>query len=194
MDFQLPVTLYDTNTLRISVPYPDNYPNTEFKRRVKGKIAYVECTYDTERNTVFINELYVFTKTVPFSSVLDKTITKGLGKKMLCSALRYLVDHDLITEHAIMTLHAKGGRYTEACKQEVASLSDEELNSFLQDYPGDVRLIQDSDDKKKIYCMIKDNAELVRYYNTYGLEAIHGEKGTDISMSGFVKQALHMSE
>jgi len=191
--FQLPVTLYDTNTLRINVPCPDNYPDTEFKQRIKGigLVAYIECTYDTERNTVFITEWYVFTKTVEVASELDKTITKGLGKKMVYDLLRHVVDHGLITEQATMILHAKGGRYTEECKQMVALLSDEELNSFLQEYPGDSALIHDSDDKKKTYCMINDNAKLVTYYKTYGLEAIHGEKGTDIKMSGSVREVLY---
>jgi hypothetical protein len=148
-------------TLKLTVPIPQNYPDTEFKRKNKN-IASLSLSYNKEKNVVTLDTFYVYTNQIdPSITSTDKRVTKGLGKKMLCYALRELCK---IKKNYVFSLRAIGGKYTDECKEFVSKLDDSFLDKFLRKYSEDlsnhIRYYGREltlEEKRELYCKINDN-------------------------------------
>jgi hypothetical protein len=184
-------------TLKLTVPFPQNYPDTEFKRKNKN-IASLSLSYNKEKNIVELGAFYVYTNQIdPSITSEDKRVTKGLGKKMLCYALRELCEKGKINKNYVFSLIAIGGKYTDECKEFVSKLDDSFLDKFLVNYPEDlsnhIRYYGREltlEEKRELYCKINDNLKLVDYYKRYGLEPVMDGSGLGVTMIGSVEKAL----
>ncbi len=187
----------DGDRLTLQVPFPQNYPDTEFKRKNKS-IAGLSLSVYEKKNIVELCTFYVYTnENDPSITSTDKRITKGLGKKMLCYALTELCEKGKINKNYVFSLRAIGGTYTYECKEFVSKLDDSFLDKFLLKYPEDlsnhIRYYGREltlEEKRELYCKINDNLKLVEYYKKYGLEPVMDGSGLGITMIGTVEKAL----
>lgn len=210
LDFDL--QLYDTNdNIYIKVPYPDNYPKTLFweKNREHEKgLAYLQSNYDKKEDVIYLQRLYVFPSMnsldeSSFATPEERRLVKGLGKRMLCQAIKYLLEKNSITENTTIRLDASGGYCNEdGLKYVMENYSEDEIDDYVNtnftsvvtDHINYYNSPMSLEDKAKLMCIYFDNQKLVRYYQTYGLTPILKEPG-DIdpwgeSMIGTIKGVL----
>ncbi len=186
--------------LRITVPCLDNYPNKEYKRHHLF-IAVLSLNFDKDADKVRLNEFYVYPSNSVYTTSEEKRLVKGLGKKMICHAIRILIVKRSITPDAILTLEASGGEAEEKVTKDIMEkYTETELDKILSEFPDTIRDLEyDSklegrkitfNDKATLYCAYLQNQKLVDYYKTYGLQV---EDDTDMSytkMSGKVSDII----
>ena len=93
--------------LKITVPFPDNYPDTLFKLHNKI-IAELICYYDQSEDDIHIARFFVYTSSSITNDTLpqERLLTKGLGRRMLCEAVRFGIDKNWITSNGTISLEA----------------------------------------------------------------------------------------
>ena len=166
--------------LSIVVPFPPNYPNTAFRRRTDA-IADLLLSYDGQRNTVFLHQFYVHTYHSDIATLAEKRACKGLGKRMLCHAVAWLVARGSITPDASFSLEASGGRCDDAMVRRVMETHTEaEVDDFLAAFPLHVDELEQAypnanapyREKAALKCMYDENQQLIAHYQTYGLRVM----------------------
>jgi len=187
--FPISIKIKKDFTVSVNAYFPHNYPDTNFKK-INGNmsIAYLSSIFDTQKDMFRLYYFVVYSKTPDRKYAKDEELMKGLGKKMLCTILKELIKNKKITRNASITLAAAGGRYTPECKKHASSMSDNEIELFLKQFPKE----NIGEDIRQTYCIIKDNMKLVDYYKQYGLFTTKDKDGygKSVEMNGEVKQVL----
>ena len=201
MKYEYIITITD-NQLEVHVPFPVDYPDTAFRHKRNNKpLAYLRCTFFTGRDIIELHSFYVYAKDRTYRTLddieTDIQLTRGLGKKMLCTALRYLVDSSHISIDAIVELEAIGG--DDDCI-ESTSITEYEVDLFLQDFPNDSRDRMNSVverplslfEKRSLFCEIISNRKLVEYYKKLHFEPIidASYRATMVKMRGTIRNIL----
>jgi hypothetical protein len=198
----------DEETVSLKVPFPDDYPDTEF-RQTSEFIAELLLSYKTKRNTMTLHMFYVHSVHSDYATADEKRAVKGLGKRMLCHVLSMLLARKSITQDTILSLEASGGRFDDdmvSCVMQMFTKA--EVEEFLADFPTTIdNIVEDMGiewkaipwrDKAELKCMYDENQKLVRYYKTYGLHALSVDKSTrDVTyepMHGTVRDILSSCE
>ena len=172
----------DRVLMSIQVPFPENYPQTAF-RQTSETIAELLLSYSTKQNNATLHAFYVHPVGSSDATSAEKRAVKGLGKRMLCSALRRLLTRGSITPSAQLSLEASGGRFDDDMVDRMMQLHTEaDINAFLSNFPISMtNLIDDLRldwmdiplrEKAALRCMYDENQKLVQYYKTYGLQVL----------------------
>jgi len=186
------------NQLEAHVPFPVDYPNTTFRlKRNNRPLAYLRCNFFTSKDKVELHSFYVYSKDNTYRNVdnieTDIKVTRGLGKQLLCTALRYLVDSSKVSINAIVELEAIGG---DGDCIESESITEYEVDLFLQDYPNDKKDKMNAVverpltllEKRTLFCEIISNMKLVEYYKKLHIEPVIDDtyRGTMVKMTGHI--------
>lgn len=194
----------DDVTVSVKVPFPDDYPDTEF-RQTSEYIAELLLSYKTKQSTMTLHTFYVHSVHSDCATAREKRAAKGLGKQMLCNVLSMLLARKSITQDTILSLEASGGRFDDdmvSCMMKM--FTQAELEEFLADFPTTISMIVEDmgiewkaipwREKAELKCMYDENQKLVRYYKTYGLSVLSVDKSTrDVTyepMHGTVRDIL----
>jgi len=195
---------HDTGRISAHVPFPDDYPPTAF-RLTSEAIAELLLSYNTKNNTATLHAFYVHPVSSRDATSAEKRAVKGLGKRMLCHALRVLLSSGSITPATRLSLEASGGRFDdEMVERMMHSHSEDDIDAFLTNFPtSKTNLMEDlrmdwADiplrEKAALRCMYDENQRLVQYYKTYGLRVLPTDKSEhDVSyepMQGTVHDIL----
>jgi hypothetical protein len=162
------------NTLEINVLFPEAYPMTTFRTEKKNPLANLTCFFNTKKDYVFLSTFYVYTR-VYNARDEEKCVTRGLGKAMLCYAMKWLVANKRISSDAIIKLEASGGRCdADEIEAAVQRYTETELDVFLKGFPQnlDVDEPMTKKDKAQLLCDYRANQRLVSYYQTFGLHIV----------------------
>jgi len=98
-DLKIVVKNFDTKDgiLLLHVPYPKNYPNTEFKlNNLKNQIGYLQIDFSEVKDKNYINLDFFFVHSSKSSMIAkyatkeEIELSKGLGKKCYVTLLTYL--------------------------------------------------------------------------------------------------------
>jgi hypothetical protein len=147
--------------IHITIPFPDGYPNTKYKRnRIDDFNYYKGVSDETEpsgfgklemnvegTNDLFLLGFYInttFKNLRNLATIEEKKATKGLGKEMLCFACKIMVDEGYINLNlpCKISLEAGGGECTgeEIDRDEKESLIKKiELDMLLSDIQRDYK-------------------------------------------------------
>jgi hypothetical protein len=172
----------DAGFVSIKVPFPDDYPPTTF-RQTSDAIAELLLSYKTKDDTAILHTFYVHPAGSLDATSAEKRAVKGLGKRMLCHAVRFLLTRGSITLDARLSLEASGGRFDDdMVNRMMHDHTEVELDAFLMDFPTSIaNLVEDLRldwidiplvEKAALRCMYDENQKLVRYYKTYGLQVL----------------------
>jgi len=210
LDLEIKIQKFDTKdgSLEIIIPYPKNYPNTEFKiKNESNVIGILEINFNEVKTEDYISLdfFYVYSSKSnvrsKYATKEEIELSKGLGKKMLCYAINLLIDNKIIdAKTTILKLNAGGGYC--ASEEEVDKIlsvfSIEEIDNWIfenikssyKHYLSSLSLNQ----KAKIICKALDNLKLVKYYEEYGLKPDVVDPSeldlTWIPMSGYINDVL----
>ena len=191
--------------LKITVPFPDNYPDTLFKmNNKKNIIAELICQYDKTDDDIYIARFFVYSSSsiTQDPTKQERMLTKGLGRRMLCEAIHFGIDREWITPNGTISLEALATAIThenlhcssEIMKQMKSSWTIEEIDEYLQPFHDSLQheIIESVDDKISLICKRIQNRKLVAYYETYGLKELHDEHPSfDYTyMSGTIQSVL----
>ena len=143
------------------------------------------------RDPATLYTFYVY----PRSDTLSREY-KGLGKAMLCAAVRYLIEMKKLTPETRIYLTAEPSQPT--IDYGASALSDEELDVILTRYRdalksrGDFRAIQyitvlrgPREGKVALVNAIRQTDRLIAYYGTYGFKAT-AHDGESAELSGTI--------
>jgi len=196
----------EDGSLEIIIPYPKNYPNTEFKRKNETDvIGFLEINFDevTTEGYISLDFFYVYSsKSNEISKYATKEeieLSKGLGKKMLCYAINLLIDNGIIdSKTTIIKLNAGGGYCSsdEEVDKILSIFSLEEIDNWIFENvkPSYKRSNLSLTQKAKMICKALDNLKLVKYYQEYGLQPDVVDPSeldlTWIPMSGYINDVL----
>lgn len=123
---------------------------------------------------------------------------KGLGKRLLCETIGWLINEKLLKPETNIKLEASGGC---ASEEFTSTESEETLNAFLTKYPKAMEdLKKDAnrekreitiEDKARLAEAIRQNHRLIAYYTkTYGFE-VDEDFGECARMSGTIQGILN---
>ena len=209
-DLEIKIKRYDMEEaiLEIVVPYPKNYPMTEFRKHNNANvIAYllINFKYTRIENYIDLEMFFVFSskshKRSKYAIKEEIELTKGLGKKMLCYAINLLIKDKIIDKMTTMIKLTASGGYCQSKEDTDKILSSytlEDMNMWmLQNLNTPIiseMLLYSKEDKARIICEVFDNMKLVKYYEEYGLirDEVPPEK-IDlrwIPMSGYIYNVL----
>jgi len=209
-DLEIKIRSYDTKegVLEIFVPYPDNYPLTEFKKHnTTNVIAYLAIDFNYVKTENYINlDLFVVYsskshRSSKYAIKEEIELTKGLGKKMLCYAINLLIKKKIIDKMSTMIKLTASGGYCQI-KEDIEKIlfmyTLEDMNRWIfQNIKTPIisdMLLYSKEDKARIMCEVVDNIKLVKYYEEYGLirDEVDPEK-LDlrwIPMTGYIYNVL----
>lgn len=209
-DLEIVINNFDIEEgiLTLYVPYPENYPNTDFKlNNDKKRIAYLQMDFsDVEtKGYISLDFFYVYSsksnQRSKYATKEEMNLTKGLGKKILCSAINLLIDNKIVdTKTTMIKLNAAGGYCAseEDVNYILRTFSEEKMNEYINIYINShnkIKLLNSSPkEKAMIICKAQDNIKLMKYYQEYGLnpDIIEKEKIdlTYIPMTGYIYNVL----
>jgi hypothetical protein len=184
-DLEIKIRSYNTEegVLEIFVPYPENYPLTEFKKHnTINIIAYlaINFKYVKTDNYIDLEMFFVYSskshRRSKYATKEEIELTKGLGKKMLCYAINLLIKDKIIDKMSTMIKLAASGGYCQSKEDTDKILSQytiEDMNIWIfknikTPIISDM-LLYSKEDKARIICEVFDNMKLVKYYEEYGL-------------------------
>jgi hypothetical protein len=193
-DHEMHLTVSESpGRMTIVVPFPSGYPETPF-RMVARHIARLWLTWSTEGVSpgVMLHGLYVHThpSTIQGASATreERQATRGLGKRMLCLAIRTLTTEQKLSLETPLRLEACGGKCDESKTSAVLRCTSErELDAFLKRFPtslaefeGRVGRKATLEEKAEMKCGYDKRHALVKYYGQYGfVEEPLGPDGED---------------
>ena len=165
--------------LTIVVPFPAGYPETPF-RAVARHIARLYLSWSTGAPGVMLHGLYVYThpSTVQGASASpeERHATRGLGKRMMCLAIRTLTEEKSLRLETPLRLEACGGKCDDRKTRAVLrDTSERELDAFLARFPASLAEFERHvgrkatlEEKAELKCEYDENQRLVSYYRRYG--------------------------
>lgn len=165
-------------SLFITVPYPANYPLTEFKaKNVNRLFGELSCTFSKENNEMFLHAFYVYTHpSFDFgASPAERSLTKDLGRRMLCRAVQHAIEKEKITREGTIRLEASAsfGVCDVDMVADINRMSETDMDRFLANFPQSMKHTKKGikkEDKVRMICEYRVNQNLVSYYKTYGLK------------------------
>lgn len=193
-DHELHLTVSESpGRITIVVPFPSGYPETPL-RKVARHIARLWLTWSTKGVSpgVMLHGLYVYThpSTIQGASATpeERQATRGLGKRMLCLAIRTLTTEQKLSLETPLRLEACGGKCDESKMRAVLiCTSERELDAFLQNFPASLAEFEGRvgrkatlEEKAEMKCGYDKRHALVKYYGQYGfIEEALGPDGEE---------------
>lgn len=135
LDINLDISELSTQkkfTLELKVVLPSNYPDTEYKK-YQSRVAYLSTHYNITKKNLSVDLFYVYNNKEEYKKLikvgLETFNTKGLGKYMLCRAIRYLLQKSWFDRNSTITLIAAGNE----CFHKIDTY--DECMDIFKDYP-----------------------------------------------------------
>lgn len=179
----------EENTLTMEIKLPPNYPDTALSKHLqkqKEPLASLDLSIEEidDHHVLFLDMFFVNTYDTALTEEESKG-TRGLGKIMLCEAVRQLIKYDegkLLPEFDKIEIHleAMAGLCKPTDREALLarSLKPEKYKSL-----NDRQLDQ--------VCAIEKAKRLCRYYTeTYGFQTSDITNPLSIYMKGFVRDLL----
>jgi hypothetical protein len=175
-DHELILTL-SPGELKVLVPFPDTYPKTRL-RSTAPALAELLLTWNT--SGVMLHSFYVYTHPSTLhgeaASPNERIATVGLGRRMMCLAVRVLLSTENLSPETPFRLEASGGKCDHLKIRAVLLRHDEhELDSFLKRHQAALDAFADDygrlptlEEKATMKCEYDENQRLVAYYKRYG--------------------------
>lgn len=165
----------------LNIPFPSNYPNTEFRKK-NVYIAYIDAVIDIINKNLYIDSFYVNSNKTNNIYEEEKKLCKGLGKKMLCYLISYILEKKYLTENDNVRLLVVNPHFCDEKKLEkYKNMSEEEVNNFFIKFPNAINKYIETfienknnynitfEDKIKIICRyVEGQKNLIKYYEKYG--------------------------
>lgn len=194
------------------VPFPPNYPITPFyEYQINNEspfLARIAFSFRDKINvynkkvnvkdTMTINSFYVYThpSLTSLASLEEKELTKGLGRKLLCIAVKYAIVKGKVSNKGSIHLEASGGscseediiRFMEEWDEDRMNKSFEELK--FTDFPIEKLDEISINEKASALCHYFQNKYLVSYYMQYGLKPIDQSDAYYTVMMGSISSVL----
>lgn len=197
---------FQDNLINFRVYFPPKYPQTPLRKRLfkmqsdfyggikKGSEILAESGIIFQSRNEISFSLFVWPNHQWYSkSVTDeeRVCCRGFGKELLCFALQFCLDNDLVNKQCKVTLEAGGGQCDDTPETELMNIKD--ATKFLKDFPIDVQE-EEADTplkKRRLACAIQENMKLVSYYKrTYGFKVTNSSQGLRVMMSGSLLKVL----
>lgn len=199
----------------IEIPFPENYPPTTFylyqQRQVFPVLARIQFSFPSTiyvnedvkvEDTMVIHAFYVYTHPSArqeeiMVSPVEHTLTKGLGKRLLCTAVHHALSSGLVSRNGSIHLEASGGK----CIQEdvtrfMETWSEGEMDRLItqlqfKDYLPIEEMGNTVEEKAHALCHYLENQKLVSYYKQYGLQPIDQSDPYYTTMNGKISSILN---
>jgi hypothetical protein len=170
-------------TISLYIPFPLNYPSTEFKQKYKHMhIAILDCNINLIDKNLYIEKFYVNSNRMTNISDNEKKITKNLGKNLLCYLVSYILKNKYLSEDDNVKLLAVSPISCDKNKLEkYKDITDNDINSFFNKFPDAINkykyiyidnpdnYIMTRNDYINIICKYNESQKkLEKYYNKYG--------------------------
>eukprot|EP00899_Mesostigma_viride_P004193 jgi/Mesvir1/13775/Mv01201-RA.1 len=152
-----------------------------------------------ERNRIHISWFSVLAKEFPGDASKEEIATfRGVGRKLLCYGMSLLAPMMKDRRTAIVELEAAGAQ----CPDESVynGWSKAKIYYLLRKYENTYASLKDAFAKndmaklRRVACLVRDNEDLVRYYNQYGLKATGHDNGDFVDMEGRLTDVLASCE
>ena len=156
----------DNNSYNFKVYIPKSYKTSYLAPSyIKDKKIIAECQiYFLSENELYVNDLYVYTVNNKTASINEKKELKGLGKIMLCKALKFIVElKNINTDNLNISITAHGDECPEKIMNDIKDWSDIQINEYLNKY-------KDSDKNLDSLCIDIASKTLVEYYISLGFK------------------------
>jgi len=201
---------YSHKSIRIDILMPEGYSSV-----LTGKIAYEydELYVDRPRSfgtlylvwrkklgekyVAFLSTFYVYAqKYYSFSSPEEKEALKGMGRLMLCTALRIGLRNESITPNTTVFLEADGGDPESFNQQTGQNFTREDvLGDIKNRFPEELQDLLDyySTDLEGLISWYKrclTNMNLVKFYESIGFKVTDKNRCTGVPMMSDVKTVL----
>ena len=160
-----------------------NYLAEKFPTTIQGLLGYVELQYEPILDSIHVDFFTIFSNRRDIRSLLthDESVgLKGMGKKLLCFALRYFQTmYTAINDDTRIFLEAGGlAKFCEI--RPYLEMTDEQLFEKLRNrptiYADAKRNLSNNHQRLAEYvCDLESNERLVNYYRSFGFET----DGTD---------------
>lgn len=159
--------------VKIFIPIPDDYDYKDrevlkTKELLNGTFALV--FFELAKNKVKLLKFYTANGLYPhidFGVEFQTIFKKGLGKDLLCKAIRYLLRETEYTSETTITLDASG-----VLSDTVLLLDKAVIEKYRNDYAQELSKIKEADRLKMIFKLYKHN-KLVDYYKRYGFSVLY---------------------
>lgn len=203
----------------IDVPFPKNYPHTPFyKHQLRRQdpdpvLARIVFTFP-DKNTMFITAFYVFThpskrqeekKTIDGVEIVtvspealpeERALTKGLGKRLLCAAVRQALASGRVSPNGFIELEASGGKcFRKDITMFMEKWSEAKMNDMITKLKfTDFLPIEEKqhtiEEKAHALCYYLENQKLVAYYQQFGLHPIDASDPYMTTMKGNISNVI----
>jgi hypothetical protein len=157
-------------------------------------LARIIFTFPTDKNTMFITAFYVFThpstrqeeeKTIDGVEIVtvspealpeERELTKGLGKRLLCAAVRQALASGRVSDDGFIELEASGGK---CFRKDVTTFMEEWSEAKMNDLITELNFTDflpiekkrhTIEEKAHALCYYLENQKLVAYYQQFGLQ------------------------
>ena len=133
-------TLRDSMIFNVTVSYPPNYPETDFKIMNPSKyISSLLATILTD-HSLYIISFYVYTsRNYTFGELVtedENILTRNLGKRMMCALLNHIVNEKrYLTLDNNVVLEAEGLCQIRTLKEVMTTWSDDDVLIFMSSEP-----------------------------------------------------------
>jgi len=174
--------IIEQDEIIIYIPIPDGYSKTSLTD-MYDIFGMASISY-TENFGIYLGELYIYPQLYSkLATDYEKRAFRGIGKRMLCFALEYMLFNilkykysDIIDKY--IYLFAQGGQTCENINEINKIYTFRELEEYFSKYTTDRRIKTLIESKNKIalqdiMCYINQNKKLAKYYNKFGFRLVH---------------------
>eukprot|EP00899_Mesostigma_viride_P029252 jgi/Mesvir1/9511/Mv08937-RA.1 len=185
--------------LRVDVLVPSTYDSRLVRAHPTRNLVEVMLEAYPERNRIHISWFSVLAKEFPGDASKEEIATfRGVGRKLLCYGMSLLAPMMKDRRTAIVELEAAGAQ----CPDESVynGWSKAKIYYLLRKYENTYASLKDAFAKndmaklRRVACLVRDNEDLVRYYNQYGLKATGHDNGDFVDMEGRLTDVLASCE
>eukprot|EP00899_Mesostigma_viride_P003120 jgi/Mesvir1/12809/Mv05602-RA.1 len=185
--------------LRVDVLVPPTYDSRLVRAHPTRNLVEVMLEAYPERNRIHISWFSVLAKEFPGDASKEEIATfRGVGRKLLCYGMSLLAPMMKDRRTAIVELEAAGAQ----CPDESVynGWSKAKIYYLLRKYENTYASLKDAFAKndmaklRRVACLVRDNEDLVRYYNQYGLKATGHDNGDFVDMEGRLTDVLASCE
>lgn len=208
------IIIENNNSLALSIPFPTNYPETEFRKN-NDFIGYVYMTL--KKKGIYISSFGI--NTYPRDEYGkrfkvrkgEREGTKGVGKLLLCTGIEFLSRKNKLNPKTRVDLIAGGARCLKMEGDYISEIQESIRERFPQKYEKILEkgknwyqeyfrlfyprmyytAIKEYPDYLPIfYCQMKDNFKLADYYSRYGFKIKNESDFYSIKMSAQLEDVL----
>jgi hypothetical protein len=156
--------------IKIFIPIPDDYDYKDrevLKTKELLNDTFGLVFFELAKNKIKLLKFYTANGLYPHIDFGAEFFQKGLGKDLLCKAIRYLLRETDYTPETIITLDASG-----VLSDTICLLDKTVIEKYRHDHAQELSKIKEADRLKMIFKLYKHD-KLVDYYKRYGFSVVY---------------------